>query len=174
MPVLRPLHHAALALLVACCTACSRLPSVGDLPLVYRLDIQQGNVITQEMLAQLRPGMNQRQAQFVMGTPLVRGTFDSDRWDYLYRFDEKGEDTQHRLVTLVFNEGVLQRVEGDVLPAQQPLEVDPRDKDKTVEVPPAPPANLFARITGLWSDKPKGTVVDPSTKTQTQDPSVPQ
>lgn len=173
MPVLRPLHHAALALLVACCTACSRLPSVGDLPLVYRLDIQQGNVITQEMLAQLRPGMNQRQVQFVMGTPLSRSAFRDDRWDYLYRFDEKGEDIEYRRVSLLFREGLLQTVEGHVLPASQPLVADNRDTDKTVSVPPAPPTNLFGRIARLWSDEPKGTVINPSNAGTVSDPTAP-
>ena len=48
--------------------------SLSELPGLYRIDIQQGNVVTQEMLAQLEPGMDKRRVRFVLGTPLVADT----------------------------------------------------------------------------------------------------
>jgi len=53
-------------------------------PGVYKIDIQQGNVVTQDMIDQLRPGMTRRQVRFIMGNPLLTDTFHADRWDYLY------------------------------------------------------------------------------------------
>ena len=53
-------------------------------PGVYKIDVEQGNIVTQEMADQLKPGMNRRQVRFVLGTPLVEDTFNANRWDYLY------------------------------------------------------------------------------------------
>lgn len=53
-------------------------------PGVYKIDIQQGNVVTQDMIDQLRPGMTRRQVRFIMGNPLIQDTFNTNRWDYLY------------------------------------------------------------------------------------------
>src|SRR5690606_17744119 len=53
-------------------------------PGVYKIDIQQGNVVTQDMINQLRPGMTRRQVRFIMGNPMITDTFHPNRWDYLY------------------------------------------------------------------------------------------
>ena len=53
-------------------------------PGVYRINIEQGNIIDQELVDQLRPGMSRRQVRFILGTPLVEDSFNQDRWDYLY------------------------------------------------------------------------------------------
>jgi outer membrane protein assembly factor BamE len=82
-------------------------------PGVYRIDIPQGNFITQEMVDQLRPGLNKRQVIFILGTPLVKDTFDQDRWDYVFGFQTGGgERTQERL-TVFFEGGELVHFEGD-------------------------------------------------------------
>jgi len=53
---------------------------------VHKLDIQQGNVVTQEMVDKLRPGMTRAQVRYVLGTPLVTDSFHQDRWDYFYSY----------------------------------------------------------------------------------------
>lgn len=53
---------------------------------VHKIDIQQGNVITEEQVAKLRPGMEKKQVQRLLGTPLIEDPFHRDRWDYVYRF----------------------------------------------------------------------------------------
>ena len=53
-------------------------------PGVYRINIEQGNIITQEMVDQLKPGMSRRQVRFILGTPLVEDSFNQERWDYAY------------------------------------------------------------------------------------------
>lgn len=86
-------------------------------PGVYRIDIPQGNIVTQEMLDQLEPGMTKRQVRFVMGTPLVQDTFEPDRWDYLHSLQQgRRERTQER-VSLYFEDERLVRIEGDLAPA---------------------------------------------------------
>ena len=69
--------------------ACNNLGSM-DFPGVYKISIPQGNIITQDMIDQLRPGMSKRQVMFVMGTPLIRDPYNQDRWDYVYNFQPGG------------------------------------------------------------------------------------
>jgi len=97
----------AAATLSAALTACA-------FPGVYRIDIPQGNIITQEMVDQLRPGLTKRQVTFILGTPLIRDTFDQDRWDYLYSYQPGGgERVQERLTVFFDANGELTHFEGD-------------------------------------------------------------
>ena len=82
-------------------------------PGVYRIDIPQGNIITQEMVDQLRPGLTKRQVNFIMGTPLIRDTFDQDRWDYVYSFQPGGGERAQERLTIFFENGELSHFEGD-------------------------------------------------------------
>lgn len=85
---------------------------------VYKRDIPQGNLITQEMVSQLQPGMTQEQAAYIMGRPLLEAPFDSREWDYVYRLDKAYGDVEQRRVTLTFdNAGRLVNIDqqGDLL-----------------------------------------------------------
>ncbi|GGM28456.1 outer membrane protein assembly factor BamE [Pseudomonas asuensis] len=73
-------------------------------PGVYKIDIQQGNVVTQDMIDQLRPGMTRRQVRFIMGSPLITDTFHANRWDYLYSMQPGGGQRQQERVSLVFDD----------------------------------------------------------------------
>lgn len=86
----------------------------------HRIDIQQGNAITQEMLAKLKPGMTPSQVRFVLGTPLIVDPFRNNRWDYVYSLKREGNVLEQRRVTIVFENGLLKGVEGDVVPAEKP------------------------------------------------------
>lgn len=94
--------------------ACSYIPMA---PSVYKIDIQQGNVVTQDMLSRLKPGMTKSQVRFALGTPLVTDAFHPNRWDYVYRYQKAGTLTEQRRVTAVFENDLLLRIEGDVVPA---------------------------------------------------------
>jgi len=118
--------------------ACSGDPIVNRLPWVYRLDIQQGNVIQQDVLNQVRLGMNKRQVQFVLGTPLLADPFHADRWDYYYQYapgtDGEGEPDKQR-VSLFFEDDKLTRMAGSMEP--QPAGTgDAPARQLTVTVPP--------------------------------------
>jgi outer membrane protein assembly factor BamE len=80
----------------------------------YKIDIQQGNVVTQDMVAKLRQGMTRSQVKFVMGTPLVSDPFHTDRWDYFYEFIKGGKLKDKKRLTLVFDQDRLAKVLGDV------------------------------------------------------------
>jgi outer membrane protein assembly factor BamE len=77
---------------------------------MYRFNIQQGNVITPDMLAQLKPGLTQEQVSYLMGTPVLVSTFDPDRWDYVYTYQPGGGKATEQHITLYFTHGVLQRI----------------------------------------------------------------
>jgi outer membrane protein assembly factor BamE len=86
------------------------------LPSAYVPPLQQGNVIEQESLAKLKPGMTRSQVRFVLGTPLVIDVFRTDRWDYVYLLKRQGQPVQTRRVTVIFDGDLLARIEGDVVP----------------------------------------------------------
>ena len=82
-------------------------------PGVYRIDIPQGNIVTQEMVDQLRPGLTKQQVSFILGTPIVRDTFNQDRWDYLYSFQPGGGERAQEVLSVFFENNELVRIEGD-------------------------------------------------------------
>ncbi len=90
-------------------TACSK----DKIPGVYRIDIQQGNEITQEMIGQLKPGMTKSQVAYVMGTPLIIDTFHPDRWDYLYSYHPGNGQREQRHITLYFKQDQLDYLDGN-------------------------------------------------------------
>lgn len=104
-------------LLAASTTACSSidLPEL-RFPGVYRATIQQGNVVTQEMIDRLRPGMTRRQVRFVLGEPVLANAFRADRWDYLYTVQVGAQARQQQRLTVYFEEDALAYFEGDFVP----------------------------------------------------------
>ena len=110
----------ALLVLLAACGEMPKMkmPSLNaeDYDAIYRMDIRQGNFVTQEMVAQLKPGQTREQVRFVLGTPLLTDPFHANRWDYVYRYDNGKGDVQQRRLTVYFEDDKLSRVGGDVLP----------------------------------------------------------
>ncbi len=86
-------------------------------PGVYKIDIQQGNVVTQDMIDQLKPGMTQRQVRFIMGNPMITDTLHANRWDYLYSIQPGGRQRYQERVSLVFDgNDQLVGLAGDFMP----------------------------------------------------------
>ncbi|MCR4300909.1 MAG: outer membrane protein assembly factor BamE [Sulfuricaulis sp.] len=82
---------------------------------VYKAEVQQGNVVTQEMIDKLKPGMTRNQVRFVLGTPLVTDTFHPDRWDYYYYLRPSNEKTvQTRRLTVFFENDSLLSVKNEM------------------------------------------------------------
>ncbi|HQN64229.1 MAG TPA: outer membrane protein assembly factor BamE [Methylophilus sp.] len=135
-----------LVLLISLLTACGAgVPSLKP----YKMDIQQGNVVTSKMLLQLRPGMTKSQVRYIMGTPLVVDSFHRDRWDYFYQLRQAGKVVEQRRVILEFEKDLLKRVRGDVVPAgSQPAEgAVESNASKTIEVAPT------KREEKSWTDR---------------------
>lgn len=85
-------------------------------PGAYKIEIQQGNVITQEMINQLQPGMTRAQVQYIMGTPLLEDTFNPNRWDYVYSMQSSDGNREQQNVTLFFEDDRLESIVGDYRP----------------------------------------------------------
>ena len=84
----------------------------------HRIDIQQGNVVTKEQLARVKPGMNRLQVRDALGSPLLTDAFHPDRWDYIFTLRQSGKPLQRRNVVLVFNGDVLKSIEAPELPTE--------------------------------------------------------
>jgi outer membrane protein assembly factor BamE len=97
---------------------CGRMPTVPGLT-PYKVDIQQGNYVTQDMVEKLKPGMTRSQVRFALGTPLVTDPFHNDRWDYIYVLQKSGRITEQRRIVVVFTEDKLLRIDGDVKAATE-------------------------------------------------------
>ena len=118
------------------------LPDLPGIPGVYRIDIQQGNVVEQQMLDRLEIGMERSKVRFIMGTPLLVDPFNQDRWDYVYRLRRgSGEEVSQR-VSLYFADDRLARVEGDLASEAIPEATAERIQTR-VKVPKRPPPKGF-------------------------------
>lgn len=87
--------------------------------LVYRPTIQQGNIVTQEQVNELRPGMTKRQVRFLLGTPMLADVFHANRWDYAFTQGVGSIPTERRHVTVFFENDRLVRITGDLRPEPQ-------------------------------------------------------
>lgn len=91
----------------------------------YRMEIQQGNHLSQEKVSQLRRGMTKDQVRFLIGTPLLTDMFHGDRWDYVFRrLPQNSDKAEERRLTVFFEDGRLDHVEGDVVPARETAQSD--------------------------------------------------
>ena len=112
---MKPVLRSFFVLPVLLLAACSVTDKVTEKISPYKVDIPQGNVVTQEMVAKLKPGMTKSQVRFIMGTPLITDAFHANRWDYVYRNQKAGKLIEERRLALFFDQDMLARVEGDVV-----------------------------------------------------------
>ena len=125
--LIRPLAFGCLlAVLVGC-------GSNFGFPGVYRINVEQGNVVTEEMVEQLRPGLNRRQVRYIMGTPLIEDSFHEDRWDYRYLLRNGNELLSETQLTLWFEGEELVRAEGPDAPSwEEPQSEEPASEASEV------------------------------------------
>ncbi len=104
-------------LLLILLAGCSSWSNPIDQIKPHKIDIAQGNALTQDMLDKLKPGMTQSQVRFILGTPLIVDPFRNNRWDYVYRLEKEGKLAENRRVTVVFENDKLKALQGDVVAA---------------------------------------------------------
>lgn len=121
----RPLVLGAATLLLGTLSACANLgettrslSTLGGLVQPYKIDIQQGNVITREQVELLKPGLSRLQVRDLLGTPLLTSVFHASRWDYVFTFNRQGEDYQQRRLVIFFEGDSLARFEADEMPTE--------------------------------------------------------
>lgn len=121
---------------LAGCKQVPMLPGIGP----HKIDIQQGNVVTQEMVAKLQPGMTRNQVRFALGTPLLVDPFRTDRWDYFYSYIKRGDLVEQRRLVVFFKDDKLDRLEGDVVAAKPVADGLAAEKLKPAAEPAKPVA----------------------------------
>lgn len=138
---------AILAALTGCETVLNHLPGV------YTIDIEQGNIIDQTMVDQLRPNMTKRQVLYIMGSPMLADSFHQKRWDYLYSDQPGGEARMQKRISLFFDGDALVGVQGDLHPSMAP--VMKQSSETTVDVPKRNlQGTMWEKLTGLVDDNP--------------------
>ena len=130
---------ACIALLAACLSTGLGACGFVGFPGVYRIDVEQGNIVTQEMADQLRPGMSRRQVRFILGTPLVEDTFNQDRWDYPYVKRNGLDVLDESSLSVRFDGDSLVEVSGDYLPPAWQTETESPEPDPESETEPDTP-----------------------------------
>jgi outer membrane protein assembly factor BamE len=114
-------------LLISCSSVLNNLPGV------YTIPIQQGNIIEQSMIDQLRPGMTKRQVLYIMGSPMLDDVLHKNRWDYMYSDHPSGEDRIQHQISLFFDNDQIVGIQGDFRPSAVP--VIKASEETTVDVP---------------------------------------
>jgi len=117
---------------------------------VYKLAINQGNYLSQDMVDKLKVGMTRQQVRLILGTPLVTSAFRDNRWDYVYEYARQGRVREHRQFTVWFAEEKLARWEGDEMP-QSVVELNRSASDKALKSPKDEDKSFLDRIKGIFS-----------------------
>jgi len=141
------IHFYCIALACLGLSACSSFSSGGSsgpdltsrmLKVVtpYKIDIVQGNVVTREQVALLKPGMQRNVVRDILGTPLLESVFHADRWDFVFTLRRQGSPSQSRKVTVYFKNDLMDRVEADALPSESEFVATLKTDQVTGPVPP--------------------------------------
>ena len=112
-----------MTLIVALGVAVSSCSTV-RFPGVHRINIQQGNVISQTMIDKLKPGMTKSQVRFVLGNPVIDDPLNQKRWDYVYTLQVGSRKPIVRELHVHFVDERLSYFEGDFKPSE-PVEETP-------------------------------------------------
>ncbi|MEO5766651.1 MAG: outer membrane protein assembly factor BamE [Casimicrobiaceae bacterium] len=135
----------AAALCAGCQTIETYMPVVQQLG-VYKIDINQGNYLSQDMVDRLQVGMSRQQVRGTLGTPLLTSAFRDSRWDYVYEFTRQGRVREHRQFTVYFADEKLARWEGDEMP-QSVVELNRAAGEKALKKQPdADDQGFFGKI----------------------------
>ena len=129
------LLFAASASLVACGSLNGASNRIAGLVTPYKIDIVQGNFVSKEQAAAVKPGMSRAQVRDILGTPLLTSIFHADRWDYVFTFKRQGLAPQARKVTVFFKGDALERMEADALPTEAEFVASLDSGRKAVKVP---------------------------------------
>lgn len=117
--------------------------------LVYKMEVNQGNYVTQEMVEKLKVGQTRQQVKFILGTPSTESVFHKDRWDYMFSLERRGAKITSHQMTVVFDGDLLKSWEVKNLPKLAVVDRDPAyallEKDAK-----APEKSWWESLTGWW------------------------
>lgn len=125
---------AAALTLAGCSTFNDATRSMANAMTLYKPEVVQGNFVSKEQVAQLRPGMTRLQVRDILGTPLLVDMFRSNRWDYVFTIKRQGVPEQQYRLTVFFDGDHMVRTEGDQMPSETEF-IDRISPKKKVKVP---------------------------------------
>jgi outer membrane protein assembly factor BamE len=139
--------------LSSCATVDEKFPTLRSFG-VYKIDINQGNYLSQDMVDKLKPGMTRQQVRTILGTPLVTSVFRDNRWDYIYEFTRQGAMRERRAFTVYFEDDKLARWDGDKMP-ESVVELNRSAGDKAMpKLPGEGDKSWLDRIKDIFSREP--------------------
>ena len=101
----------------------------------YKVEVVQGNFVSKEQVAALKPGMSRQQVREILGTSLLNDVFHNNRWDYVFTIRRQGVDPQERRLTVYFNGELMDRFEGDEMPSEEDFVATLDTRKKSGKVP---------------------------------------
>jgi outer membrane protein assembly factor BamE len=148
--------------LVFCATlTLSGCSSVVGLVTPYKIDIQQGNVVTREQAQALQPGMSRTQVRDILGSPLLTSVFHADRWDYVFTFRRQGQEPQQRKLAVFFKADVLERFTADELPTEAEFVASLGVRRQTAQAPVLEASEAQLKAFQQSNPRPAGTAAEP-------------
>lgn len=140
----------------------------------YKVDVIQGNFVSKEQVAQLRPGLSRDEVKAVLGTPLMASLFHADRWDYVFTLKRQQVEPQSFRYTVYFKDNLLERFEGDAMPSEAEFISKLSNQRKLGKVPPLEATEAQLKAAEKGSTAPSGsTPTAPSDSTVTPATSYP-
>ncbi len=94
---------------------------------IYKMPVQQGNILVQEDVDNIKPGMSKRQIAIILGTPAIADPFNQNRWDYINTYKLKGEANVVKRLTLFFDDNKLVKTEGNYFPEKNSISVEDKE-----------------------------------------------
>ncbi|MBG9389230.1 outer membrane protein assembly factor BamE [Caenimonas aquaedulcis] len=141
-----PVSHLPAARIALVLTACAAIAACGSfdnasqsiagLVTPYKPEVVQGNFVSKEQAAALKPGLTRQQVREILGTPLVTSVFHADRWDYVFTLKRQGVAPQSRRLAVFFKGDQLDRTEGDEMPSEADFVATLDNKRRGAKVPP--------------------------------------
>lgn len=113
--------------------------SIAGCNIVFKQNIQQGNVLDSDDIEQLEIGMNKRQVLFLLGSPAVENPFHADRWDYINSFARRGTNPEMRRLTVEFENDQVTRFYGNYLDLLEDTQRTEETIEEALEEPELPP-----------------------------------
>lgn len=138
---------------------------IGHLVTPYRVEVVQGNVVTKEQMALVKPGLTRDQVRQVLGAPLLADPFHADRWDYVFLIRRQGTEPQQRAVVINFGGNTVKSVDAPELPTERDFVTSisrkkPSEAERKLELTPQERAALpvpAPREQAVAAAGPKGT-----------------
>ncbi|MBL8309065.1 MAG: outer membrane protein assembly factor BamE [Burkholderiales bacterium] len=118
--------------------------------LVYKMEINQGNYVTQAMAERLKEGQTRQQVKLILGTPATESIFHKDRWDYAYSLERRGKPVTRHTLTVEFADDKLKRWTVADLPTSPVVDRDPAYANLERDRKPDDGPGWWSRLTDWW------------------------